>query len=270
MRLACQEHLLPGATLAGKWDAARRLGFDGIELRGEGGFALRDRLPELRTARRNGAVFPTVCVIMDHFIGDFDAGRRRDALENMKSLLSVIAELGGTGAITPASYGMHSNVLPPFRAPRSPDEDREVLLDMLAQLGDHAASEGVSVLLEPLNRYEDHMLNTLAQGAGLCRELAHPSVRLMADLFHMSIEERDPCVALADAFEHLAHIHVADSNRLEPGQGHADFAAILATLRRLGYAGYLAFECRLSGEPMAALRDGVDLLGVRRPMKDAS
>ena len=63
---------------------------------------------------------PAVCLISDHFVGDFDAERRRDAIANMKTLLSAIAELGGYGAVTPASYGMHSNSLPPFRAPRSP------------------------------------------------------------------------------------------------------------------------------------------------------
>ena len=114
MKLACQEHLLPGASLAEKWEFASFAGYDGIELRGEGDFAFRARLPELEEAQRAGVVMPTVCVIMDHFIGDFDAERRRDAIENVKSLLSVIAQVGGHGAITPAAYGLFSRHLPPF------------------------------------------------------------------------------------------------------------------------------------------------------------
>ena len=101
MRITCQEQLLPGATLPAKWDAARRLGFDGIELRGQGGHRIRERLPELRAARRHGVVMNTVCVEMLHFIGDFDAERRRDATDNMRTQLSVIAEIGGSAAITP-------------------------------------------------------------------------------------------------------------------------------------------------------------------------
>ncbi|HEV3495653.1 MAG TPA: TIM barrel protein, partial [Actinomycetes bacterium] len=135
MRLACQEQLIPGAGLLAKWDFARAAGFEGIELRGAGDFGLRRRLPELRAARKAGVELPTVCVMMDHFIGDFDPERRRDALENMKSQLSVIAELGGYGAVTPAAYGMFSRRLPPFTPPRSPAEDRAVLLEALGELG---------------------------------------------------------------------------------------------------------------------------------------
>jgi hypothetical protein len=125
VRLACQEHLLPGATLIDKWDFARQAGFDGIELRGAGDFAFRARLPELKAARRAGVVMPSVCRDMDHFIGDFDAERRRDAVSNLRSQLSVIAELDGLGVMTPAAYGLWSNRLPPFAdPPRSPDGDR--------------------------------------------------------------------------------------------------------------------------------------------------
>ncbi len=260
MKLACQEHLLPGASLIEKWDNARRFGFEGIELRGHGDFVFRDRLPELRAARQAGVVMPTVCVIMDHFIGDFDPDRRKDAIANMKSLLSVIAECGGIGAITPAAYGQHSNYLPPFVAPRGAGEDRKVLLDSLGQLGDHAKAEGVTVLFEPLNRYEDHMCNTLSDGVAICAALNHGSVKLMADLFHMGIEEANSSRALENAFAYVRHLHIADSNRYEPGQGQTDFKTIFATLRRLGYAGYIAFECMLKGDAQTALPGSVNYL----------
>ena len=80
MRLAVQEHLLPGDTMQARWEAALTWGFDAIELRGAGGHALRARLPELRAAQRDGVVMPTVCVDMDHFVGDFDRERRADAV----------------------------------------------------------------------------------------------------------------------------------------------------------------------------------------------
>lgn len=144
MKLACQEHLIPGDDLGKKWQVAQTLGFDGIELRGHGDFAFQKRLPELKKAQREGAVFPSVCVIMSHFIADFDQEKRLDALNNMKSLLSIIAELGGSGAITPASYGMHSNSLPPYRAPRTPKEDEEILLEALHSLGSTLSVKGYS------------------------------------------------------------------------------------------------------------------------------
>jgi sugar phosphate isomerase/epimerase len=253
MKLACQEHLLPGSTLIEKWDHARRFGFEAIELRGHGDFAFAARLPELNAARKAGVIMPTVCVIMDHFIGDFDAGRRADAITNMTSLIGTMGEIGGLGAITPAAYGLHSNYLPPFKAPRSADEDRAILVDGLGRLGDAAARAGVLVLFEPLNRYEDHMCNTLDQGVAICEALGHRSVKLMADLFHMGIEEADSSAALERAFAYVRHIHVADSNRYEPGEGHTDFATIFATLRRLGYSGHLSFECMLRDAAERAL-----------------
>lgn len=251
MRLACQEHLLPGATLRERWAFAQQAGFDGIELLGRPD--LRERLPELRAAARAGVVVPTVCVQSDRFVGDFDPARRREAIEHMKLLLSVAAELGGTGAVTPAAYGMFSRRLPPFEPPRGPHEDREVLLEGLAELGEHAASEGALVLLEPLNRYEDHMLNTLAQALDLCEATGLDSVRVMADVFHMNLEEADLAASIRAAGPRLAHLHLADSNRLEPGRGHTDFAPVLAALRETGFGGFMALECRLSADAREAL-----------------
>ncbi len=253
LKLAAQEQMLHGETLLEKWQFAQSVGFDGIELRGEGDRKFADRLPDIRAARAAGAVIPTVCVMMDHFIGDFDAERRRDAVENMKILLSVIAAADGLGAITPAAFGMFSRALPPFTPPRGPDEDQEVLLAGLQELGEHAAGEGVMVLLEPLNRYEDHMVNTLEQGAALCREVGLPSVRLIGDFFHLNIEEADPVESLRRAAPYLAHMQLGDSSRLEPGTGHIDFAAAIAALDEAGYDGWYAMECALSGDPTVVL-----------------
>ncbi len=261
IKLACQERLIPGDGLVEKWQVASDAGFDGIELLGHGAFRLRERLPELRAARAAGAVFSTVCVAMDHFIGDFDAHRRRDAIENLQSQLSVIAELGGAGAITPAAYGMFTLKLPPFdRPPRTPEEDREVLIDALRELGEHAAREGVAVFFEPLNRYEDHMVNRLEQGAEICRAVGLHSVRLLADTYHMNIEEDRPPDALRTTGALLGHVHVADNTRLQPGMGHIDFAAVTAALREIGFHGWLAMECTLRGDPRLALRRAADVL----------
>jgi sugar phosphate isomerase/epimerase len=247
VKLTCQEQLLPGRTLQEKWDAAQAYGYDGIELRGQGGHRLRERLPELHRARRDGVVLNTVCVEMLHFIGDFDTERRRDALDNMRTMVSVIADIGGTAAMTPASYGMFSRRLPPFEPPRDEAGDRAVLLDALGALGEHARREGVHVLLEPLNRYEDHMVNRLEQAVELAEATGLDSVGVVADSYHMNIEEADPQDALVAAAHRLVHVQVSDSNRLEPGAGHLDWTAFVAALARIGYAGDLAAECRLSG-----------------------
>jgi sugar phosphate isomerase/epimerase len=200
---------------------------------------------------------PTVCPETDHFIGDFDPARRRDAVAQLRSQLSVIAELGGEGVLTPASWGMFSLRLPPFVPPRPPEQDREVLLEALVELAPHAAAEGVWLALEPINRYEDHMLNRLDQGVDLARETARRSgadaVRVVADLFHLNIEEDDPAAAISAAGSRIALVHVDDSNRAQPGTGHLDFPAVFAALRGIGYDGWLTLECRLRGDPATAL-----------------
>jgi sugar phosphate isomerase/epimerase len=259
-RISCQEQLLPGDSLQEKWALAQAAGFDGIELRGQGDYALARRLPELRDAAGAGVPMPSVCVEMQHFIGSFEHDLREDAIAQMRSQISVIAAVGGQVAITPASYGMFSRRLPPFQPPRSPEGDREVLLDALGRLGEHAAAEGVTVCLEPLNRYEDHMVNTLAQAAELCRALGMHSVKVAADTYHMNIEEARPTVSLRAAAPYLGHVQLSDSNRLEPGAGHIDWAAILGALAAARYTGWLAFECRLSGAARTVLPAAVNRL----------
>jgi sugar phosphate isomerase/epimerase len=263
MKLGVQDRSLEGGSLEEKWRFATALGFDGIELRG--GPELADRLDELRRARRAGVVMPSVCAVMDHFIGDFDAEKRRAAIADMKVLLSVIVEAGGFGAITPAAFGMFSTRMSRTPPPRSATEDRAVLLEALAELGAHAQEVGGVLLLEPLNRYEDHMVNTLADGAALVREVGLPTVRLMADTFHMNIEEADPADSIRRHADVLGHVQVADSNRLEPGAGHYDWQGTVDALAEIGYEGWLVLECRvLSGPPSVALPQVPAVLGGRR------
>ncbi|MFH5821076.1 sugar phosphate isomerase/epimerase family protein [Georgenia sp. AZ-5] len=260
MRLCVQEQHLPGATLEEKWETATAWGFTGIELRGAGDLGFARRLPELRRAAAGGVVMPTVCPETDHFVGDFDPARREDAVVQLCSQLDVMAEIGGSGAMTPASWGMFSTRLPPFVPPRSPEEDTAVLVDTLGRVADHAAAAGVSVYLEPLNRYEDHMVNRLEQGAALVGAIGSAALRLAADTFHMNIEETDLADALRRAGPHLGHVQASDSNRLEPGAGHVDFVPLFAALRETGYAGDVAVESWLSGPAGSVLPRSAALL----------
>jgi sugar phosphate isomerase/epimerase len=257
LKLSCQEQLLPGDDLIAKFDFARRAGFDGIELRAKGDGHFAGRLPELRAAARAGVVMRTVCPDTDHFIGDFDPDLRRDAIAQLRAQLSVIAELGGEGVLTPASWGMFSLRLPPFTPPRPAEEDRKVLIEALVELAEHAAREGVWLALEALNRYEDYMLNRLDQVADLADEIGRltgtTAVRACADFFHLNIEEDDLPKAIVAAGHLISHVHVDDSNRLQPGTGHLDFLGVFNALREIEYDGWHTLECRLRGTPEEAL-----------------
>ena len=255
-----QEHLLPGDDIAAKWAVASRLGYGGIELRG--GAGMRERLPELSAAAQAGVPMQSICVITRTFIGAFTEEERAEARRIIGELLEVAAAVDAKGVITPAAYGIHSNRLPPHKPRRPPEEDRAILTEALSELGGVAGRLGVELWLEPLNRYEDHMVNTLAQATTLVEAVGQSSVRIMADLFHMNIEETNTAEALRRAGAHVGHVHVADNQRLEPGTGQTDFAAAFAALRDIGFSGVCALECGLSADPetslaaaRAALRD---------------
>jgi sugar phosphate isomerase/epimerase len=246
MILAIQENLVPGETVADRLAAALDAGFDGLELRD----AARPGLEPVR------GLAPTACPELDGWLGDFDGPARRRAIDGLRRQLDGIAALGGRAVITPAAWGMFTSRLPPFdEPPRTPEQDREVLLEGLAELGAHAAAAGVFLLLEPLNRYEDHMVNTIAAAAELAEASGSDAVRVLADTYHMNIEEDDPCEALRAAAGRLGAVHLSDSNRHQPGTGHVPFAAIVATLRETGFDGPLSVECRLRGEPATAVRE---------------
>jgi sugar phosphate isomerase/epimerase len=247
--LVVQEQLAPGSTLPDRMTAAVAAGFDGLEVRD----ADPARGPELEAALRGG-VIPTSCPETGGFLADFDAAGRRRAVDRLRRELDGIAALGGHGVITPAAWGMWTNRLPPFDPPpRTPAQDREVLVEQLATLGAHAAAAGVLVLLEPLNRYEDHMVNTVVQAAEVIRTTGSDAVRVLADTYHMNIEEDDLCAALRAAAPVLGAVHLSDSNRHQPGTGHVPFASVIATLREIGFTGTLSVECRMRGEPGLAL-----------------
>jgi sugar phosphate isomerase/epimerase len=246
-QITVQEQHLPGESLEEKFETAQAWGFDGIELRSRGDFHFASRLPELIRARDAGVVMPTTCVEMSHFIGAFDRDQREDAIAQLSSQLTVMAEIGGVGVMTPGSYGMFSRRLPPFEPPRTPVEDHDILVDALGRLGEHAQKEGVELFLEPLNRYEDYLVNTLSAAAALIREVGSPAVRIVADTYHMNIEESDPAAALLEVAPLIGHLQASDSNRLEPGAGHIDWALFGATVSAIGYERSIAVESRLSG-----------------------
>jgi sugar phosphate isomerase/epimerase len=261
LKLAVQEQMVPGKDLIEKFEKAVSLGFDAIELRGKGDLAFEKRIDELFTAKEAGVVMPTVCVEMKHFIGDFDDALRRDAINNMKSQISTIVQAGGFAAVTPASWGKFSAVIPSYGpAPRTPEEDRQVLLEALRELGEHAKKEGGKLLLEPLNRYENHMVNTIGQALDLIEETGLDSLGVVADTYQMNISEDKMDEPLLRAGKRLVHLQASDSNRFQPGIGHLDWKTVLQTLRDMDYDGFVAFECLILGEPEAALKDSAAFL----------
>lgn len=122
------------------------------------------------------------------------------------------------------------------------DQALDFLTSALQAAGDAAAKHGLPFIYEPLNRYETNLFNRLAPAADYLDARGLKNIVLLADLFHMNIEEPDSAAALRDAARHVGHVHWADSNRQAMGFGHTDPAPILAALRDISYSGYLSAE----------------------------
>lgn len=259
-RLAAQESMLEGETLEEKFAFAQEHGFDGIELSGQGRGVFAARLDELATARSAGVVMPSAVVAMPYFVGDFDEDNRRSAIDDVKTLLSTLPAAGAAGIVMPNGFAVFSKRLPPFDPPRSDERSRADLVAGLRELGRHGEEVGAKVFLEPLNRYEDYLVNTLADAVSIVDEVGSSAVSVIADTFHMSIEESDIGEAIRAAGSHIEHVQLGDSDRLEPGHGHYDWPETLDALEAIGYDGWLAMECRLSGPPATVLPRVADLL----------
>lgn len=124
--------------------------------------------------------------------------------------------------------------------------------EALDACGKHAAEFGVPLIYEPLNRYETNLCNTVADGVSLLESIESDNVVLLADLFHMNIEEVNIADALRLGGKHIGHVHFVDSNRRPTGCGHMDYGPIAAALKEIGYEGYACAEALPYPDPQAA------------------
>lgn len=250
MKLACQEGLVPGESLDERLERLQSWGYEGIEFWGGG---LKERVPEVQAAMKKSTVqVSTICAGYRGCILDTSPKERELAIGDIRDLLYLAADLGAAGLIFVPVFGAPR--VPDLRPLNSPEElENELLCLLLEDLCKTAEKAGAHILLEPLNRYETHYLRRLEQAAAIIERVPHPNLRIMADFFHMSIEEVSIPDAVRKAGSLIAHVHLADSNRLLPGQGHTDFQVGFAALKEIGYTGYMALECGIAGDPLEEL-----------------
>jgi sugar phosphate isomerase/epimerase len=246
MKLITQDKEFFPSRMEEKLSFVYKLGFDGFEIDGR---LLIEKLAEVKAAvRSTGLPVTSACGGYRGWIGDFSQDKRKQAIEDIGEILKALSKIGGKGIVVPAAWGMFSKRLPPMVPPRTDSEDTAVLLDSLKSLNKMAAESDTFIYLEPLNRYEDHMLNTLQTAAELIEMGGFSNVRLTADAFHMNIEEADLRKSIVQNKEYIAHVHIADSNRYQPGQAHLDFDYFFSALSEIDYSGNVVFECRVTGD----------------------
>jgi sugar phosphate isomerase/epimerase len=165
-------------------------------------------------------------------LADEDREIRARAVSFIRSLIDCASELGAS-VIIGSMQGRSSPAVPR-------DLAASLLRDGLSALGEYAQKAGIRILYEPLNRYETDQSNTMAQGVAMIQGLGN--VQLLADWFHMNIEESDVAGAIRQAGNSIGHVHFADSNRMAVGMGHLHVPPLIQALRYIGYEGYLSAE----------------------------
>ncbi|MGE5567889.1 MAG: sugar phosphate isomerase/epimerase family protein [Rhodospirillales bacterium] len=212
-------------------------GFDGIEIpffqRGEFDAA------DIRKGLEENGLECTVCSVMPEGLAIFseDASVRRKALAHLEELVKAAAEVGSKLVAGP----MYSPVgfLPGRR--RTRDEWARAVESYQA-LAPTLAGNGVTLAIEPLNRFETFFLNTAADAAALCAEVNHPNIGVLIDTFHANIEEKSIPAAYRTAGRWLEHVHTCENDRGTPGTGHVDWPGVFDALREVQYDGWLTIE----------------------------
>ncbi len=246
LKIGTQNQAFFPEDLTEKFEYLKEMGFESFEIDGK---VLVENLDAVKQAiAKTGLPVSTACGGYDGWIGDFNEEKRLNGLQDIKKILEALAEVGGVGIIVPAAWGMFTYRLPPHVSPRSEEDDRKAIMNSLDYLDTIAEKTGTKIFLEPLNRYQDHMLNLLADARSIIVEGAYKHVEIMADFYHMNIEEDDMKQALLDNKEYIGHIHLADNHRYQPGTGTLDFKSLFDTLKSFDYKGYMVYEGRVRSD----------------------
>lgn len=256
MILGTQDKDFFPSDLKEKFAFVKEIGFDCFEIDGK---VLLENTEEVKMAiRETGLAVSSACGGYRGWIGDFIEERRQNGIADLKQILRAVSEVGGSGVVVPAAWGMFTYRLPPMVSPRSAEGDRAAILDSLAQLDPVAKEHGVWLYLEPLNRYQDHMLNTISDAVSVIEEGKFERVKITGDFYHMAIEEDDISESLKKYARYYGHIHIAENHRYQPGTGSIDFERHFRTLREIGYDGALINEGRVRGEdPLEAYKASI-------------
>jgi sugar phosphate isomerase/epimerase len=237
--------------LANGFAKAAAHGFDAVELfiPGPAAYPVLDILDLAERHQLAIAAVGTGAGMLKHglTLTDPSATRRAEALDFVKRMIDLGGRLGAP-AILGSMQGKSGGFV-------SRGQALDWLAAALQETASTAANHGVPFLYEPLNRYETNLINRQADALAFLNERDISNCLILADLFHMNIEERNSTAALRAIAPRLGHIHFADSNREAIGHGHIDPAPVLAVLREISYQGYLSAEILPLPDAATAARD---------------
>lgn len=218
---------------------AKGLGFDVLEICMEE--PERVSAAAVRAAAEEASIAISVC---GAFGPQRDLSHEQDAVRSsgrdyLRRCVDVAAAVGSRHVAGPM-YSATGKAR--MLAASEREQQRRWAVASLREVGEYAGERGIALAIEPLNRFETDLVNTVAQGIELCERIGLPNVGLLLDTFHMNIEEKSLPAAIREAGERLVHVHAAENDRGTPGTGHVDWGGVAAALDDVGYRGQVVIE----------------------------
>ena len=220
-------------------DHVKALGFDFIEICVENPETIEtDRiLPRLRQAGLKalvcGAFGP------DRDMSSETPAVRDNAARYLSKCVDIARGLGSPTVSGPMYAGVGNTAM---RSPEQRRAQRERSAATLRGIADYAAARDVKLALEPLNRFETDLINTVEQGLSFLDDVGRKNVGLLLDTFHMNIEEKDTPAAIRRAGSRILEFHACASDRGTPGEDHLPWKEIAAALSAVAYNGPIVIE----------------------------
>jgi D-psicose/D-tagatose/L-ribulose 3-epimerase len=226
------------ATL-GLIDRVRNIGFDAIEICVEDPQTID--IASIRRALDKAGLRATVCGAFgpDRDLSSEDAGPREGGLRYLERCAEIAQGLGAPAVIGPMYSAVGKTRL---LGPAEREAQWQLAVEGVQRAADFAAEKGVALAVEPLNRFETDLLNTVEQAMRFLQRVDRASVGLLLDTFHMNIEEASIPDAIRQAGDRLFHFHACANHRGTPGRDHLPWPAIVRALRDIRYDGPVVIE----------------------------
>lgn len=213
----------------------KEMGYDSVELPV---FAAEPfDIPTVRQALAAQGLGCTISTALPPTVNLIDEERRAAGVNYLQQIIELAAKVGAAVICGPlaAPVGERRG-----RGYTQAEWDSCVL--GLRAVGKMAADQGINLALEPLNRFETFMVNTVADGVRLVTEVDSPAVGLLLDTFHMHIEEKSTAAAMRHAGQHIKHFHASENDRGTVGSGQVAWPSVFGALRDLDYQGQIVVE----------------------------
>ena len=220
-------------------DKVKAIGFDLIEI------CVED--PETIDVKAIGArahaagVGVTICGAFgpSRDMSSEDDGVRKAALAYLKRCIDFAAELGSPFVSGPMYAAVGATRLLDDEARR--EQWKRAAANLGAAAG-YASARSVKLAIEPLNRFETDLVNTVDQGMRMIKDIGADNAGLLLDTFHMNIEEKDIPAAIERASGHIVEFHACSNDRGTPGEDHLPWPKIAKSLRAANYDGPIVIE----------------------------